>query len=232
MITSMTQLRTRLFGMSRGVKMSKNDFKISSYPYEALKRRRASRGGEAPRAARDVRVRRLCRRSLQSCRIRSAGHPSFPRRTASAGLDPPDGIRLPPHAETRLIAVLFAAEVSVPRVHFVAGIDSTGGNWSDRVANMVMKRRTAWGLAEAKARLSEVLERAAREPQVIKRRGRAVGVVVDIEQFGEAQRRAMVGSAEQRMRAFLDASAAVRAKGGVALGIARREPRKSPFARR
>lgn len=97
---------------------------------------------------------------------------------------------------------------------------------------MVTKKPAAWGLAEAKARLSEVLERAAREPQVIKRRGRAVGVVVDIGQFGETQRRAMLGSAEPRMQAFLDASAAVRAQGGVELRLARREPRKSPFARR
>jgi prevent-host-death family protein len=97
---------------------------------------------------------------------------------------------------------------------------------------MVTKGRAGWGLAEAKARLSEVLQRAAREPQVIKRRGRAVGVIVDIEQFGESQRRALAGSAEQRMLAFLDASAAVRAKGGVELEVPRREPRKSPFTRR
>jgi len=94
------------------------------------------------------------------------------------------------------------------------------------------KRRAAWGLAEAKARLSEVLERAAREPQIIKRRGRAVGVVVDIERFGETERRARAGSASQRMRAFLDISAAIREQGGVDLPMPKREPRKSPFVRR
>jgi len=97
---------------------------------------------------------------------------------------------------------------------------------------MVTKKNRAWGVAEAKARLSEVLERATREPQVIKRRGRAVGVVVDIEQFGEAQKLALVGSADERMRAFLSAAAAVRAHGGVDLEVAKRVPRKSPFARR
>jgi prevent-host-death family protein len=94
---------------------------------------------------------------------------------------------------------------------------------------MVTKKNRAWGLAEAKARLSEVLERAAREPQFIRRRGKAVGVVVDIEQYGETQRRAMAGSAEQRMQAFLEVCAAIREQGGVDLPIPKREPRRSPF---
>ena len=97
---------------------------------------------------------------------------------------------------------------------------------------MVTKqRRTVWGLAEAKARLSEVLEQAGKEPQVIKRRGKAVGVVVDIAQFGETQRRAIAGSAAERMQAFLETCAAIRKQGGVELPVGRREARKSPFAR-
>jgi prevent-host-death family protein len=114
-----------------------------------------------------------------------------------------------------------------------ARVGSTAVAWSGTVIDMVTKKGPSmWGLAEAKARLSEVLARATREPQVIRRRGRVVGVVVDIEQFGETQRRAIAGSAAQRMQAFLDASAAIRRQGGVDLKIPRREPRRSPFARR
>ncbi len=94
---------------------------------------------------------------------------------------------------------------------------------------MVSKNSSSWGLAEAKARLSEVLERAKSGPQIIKRRGRSVAVVVDFERFGEGERRAMLGSAAHRMKAFLEASAEIRADGGVELSIPRREPRKSPF---
>ena len=95
---------------------------------------------------------------------------------------------------------------------------------------MVSKKRPVWGLAEAKARLSEVLERAKQEPQVIEKRGKAVVVVVDIGQFGAAEERARRGSAEGRMRSFLDAAAAVREAGGVELELPARQPRKSPFA--
>lgn len=97
---------------------------------------------------------------------------------------------------------------------------------------MVTKqRRAVWGIAEAKARLSEVIEYAAKEPQVIKRRGKAVGVLIDVSQFAETQRLAVAGSAAERMQAFLEASAVIRRQGGVDLPIAKRETRKSPFAR-
>jgi prevent-host-death family protein len=100
------------------------------------------------------------------------------------------------------------------------------------VLDMVTKRKgAAWGLAEAKARLSEVLQQAAQEPQTIKRRGKPVAAVVDIAQFGETQRRALAGSAQQRMQAFLAASGEVRRHGGVELRIAKRRARKSPFTR-
>ena len=99
------------------------------------------------------------------------------------------------------------------------------------MVQMVSKKKPSWGLAEAKARLSEVLERAKVEPQIIEKRGRAVGVVVDIDQFGEAERRARLGSAESRIRSFLAAAAAVREAGGVELELPVRQPRKSPFAR-
>ena len=96
---------------------------------------------------------------------------------------------------------------------------------------MVRKRTSGWGLAEAKARLSEVLERSERAPQIIKRRSRAVAVVSSLEDFEALEARARAGSAQQRMKRFLDASAAVRSEGGVELKLATREPRKSPFAR-
>lgn len=64
------------------------------------------------------------------------------------------------------------------------------------MVQMVSKEKPSWGLAEAKARRSEVLKRAKVEPQVIERRGRAVGLVVDIDMFKEAEQRAKLGSAE------------------------------------
>jgi prevent-host-death family protein len=40
-----------------------------------------------------------------------------------------------------------------------------------------------WNVAEAKAKLSEVLSQASREPQVIENRGREVAVVLSIQDY-------------------------------------------------
>lgn len=44
-----------------------------------------------------------------------------------------------------------------------------------------------WSVSEAKARLSEVLSRARRGPQVIENRGQAVAVVISKQEFDRLQ---------------------------------------------
>jgi prevent-host-death family protein len=95
---------------------------------------------------------------------------------------------------------------------------------------MVRKKNT-WGLAEAKAELSEVVQRAQHTPQLIERRGKAVGVVIGIQLHEEAERSAALGSADQRMERFLQFSSTVRAQGGAELAIPARLPRKSPIGK-
>ncbi len=56
----------------------------------------------------------------------------------------------------------------------------------------MMTRKETWTVAEAKAHLSELLERAASQPQVITRRGRRAAVVVSVEEWERKTRR--VGS--------------------------------------
>jgi prevent-host-death family protein len=93
----------------------------------------------------------------------------------------------------------------------------------------MVRKNNSWGLAAAKAQLSEVVERAQHAPQIIERRGKPVGVVLGVKRHEESERRAFLGSAEQRMREFLELSAAIGAEGGVELSIPRRGTRKSPF---
>ncbi len=85
-------------------------------------------------------------------------------------------------------------------------------------------RGNHWSVADAKAQLSELIQKASEEPQTIERRGRAVVVVVSVDQF-HAQ------DAGARWRRFLDVSAEVRAEGGADLRVPRRSRRRSPFAR-
>ena len=93
---------------------------------------------------------------------------------------------------------------------------------------MTMSRKTAqWSVAEAKARLSELMEDAQVRPQTIERRGKpvVVVVVVAVDHF-EASDDAT------RWRKFLAASADIRAAGGGAVRVPKRTARRSPFARR
>jgi prevent-host-death family protein len=46
------------------------------------------------------------------------------------------------------------------------------------------KTPPAWTVADAKARLSELIERAQAEPQTITRDGKSSGVVVSVEEWG------------------------------------------------
>lgn len=45
----------------------------------------------------------------------------------------------------------------------------------------------SWSVSEAKARLSEVLSRARRGPQIIENRGEAVAVVISKQEFDRLQ---------------------------------------------
>ena len=92
-----------------------------------------------------------------------------------------------------------------------------------------MVRRRAWQVAEAKAKLSELLESAATDPQTIERRGRPVAVVLSAEAYRSAMVQLQAASAEERMARFLERSAELRAGGGVTLKIGRRTSRPSPF---
>ena len=92
---------------------------------------------------------------------------------------------------------------------------------------MTMSAR--WGVATAKAKLSRVIARARRAPQVIEKRGHAVAVLVGIDEY---QRLAERGRSTARWKTFLETSAALRSDGGVELEIPKRVPRGSPFRSR
>ena len=81
-----------------------------------------------------------------------------------------------------------------------------------------------WSVADAKARLSELMDRARDRPQTIERRGRPLVVVVSIEQFKGSDDAA-------RWRKFLATCAEIRAEGGGYLRVPRRGTRRSPFSR-
>ena len=52
----------------------------------------------------------------------------------------------------------------------------------------------SWTVAQAKARLSEVIEKARREPQAITRHGKRAAVVVDAELWNRIKRREQRGN--------------------------------------
>jgi prevent-host-death family protein len=79
-------------------------------------------------------------------------------------------------------------------------------------------RGTRWSVADAKARLSELMQQAREQPQTIERRGRPLVVVVSIEQFEGSDD-------DARWRGFLEAAAEIRAAGGGDLRVPRRTRR-------
>jgi len=98
---------------------------------------------------------------------------------------------------------------------------------------MVLMVRTgthhAWQVAEAKAKLSELLDDAAAAPQTIERRGTPVAVVLGIEAYRAATEQLRAAAAGTRMNVFLARCAELRARGGVTLRVGRRAARPSPF---
>jgi prevent-host-death family protein len=90
---------------------------------------------------------------------------------------------------------------------------------------MTMSARAGrWSVAEAKARLSELMEQARERPQTIERRGEPLVVVLSVEQFAEHDDTA-------RWHRFLEVSAEIRRAGGGNIRVPRRTRRRSPFAR-
>ena len=90
----------------------------------------------------------------------------------------------------------------------------------------------AWQVAEAKAKLSELLAEAVTGPQTIERRGTPIAVVLGIETYRAASAQLRAASVEERMARFLERCETIRKGGGVTLAVGRRESRPSPFERR
>ncbi|MBI2896154.1 MAG: type II toxin-antitoxin system Phd/YefM family antitoxin [Deltaproteobacteria bacterium] len=87
-----------------------------------------------------------------------------------------------------------------------------------------------WKVADAKAKLSEVLHEAARRPQVIASRGREVAVVVSMEQYAELLRSRGRQAPRARLAEFLRFAEQLRGRGGATLILPRRRARRSPFS--
>jgi prevent-host-death family protein len=86
-----------------------------------------------------------------------------------------------------------------------------------------------WKVADAKARLSEVLSEAQREPQIIENRGRAVAAIIGVEAYRKLKVAQEHAEPQRRLAAFLRYSAALREGEGPELEPPPRRPRRSPF---
>jgi prevent-host-death family protein len=86
-----------------------------------------------------------------------------------------------------------------------------------------------WNVAEAKAKLSAMLQSAAREPQVIENRGKEVAVVLGIEEYRRFKALEERSSPRAKMDEFLRLTAELRREGGVTIKLPKRRPRRSPF---
>jgi prevent-host-death family protein len=87
----------------------------------------------------------------------------------------------------------------------------------------------AWSVADAKQRLSELLRRAAKEPQTIENRSRPVAVVVSAEAFQEFD----AWRASRQARSVADAFAELRslaADSHYRLELPRRIDRRDGFS--
>lgn len=86
-----------------------------------------------------------------------------------------------------------------------------------------------WNVARAKASLSEVVHEAARAPQVIESRGRAVAVVLGTEEYRALRALEEQAAPRQRFHEFLRLSERLREEGGGTIRLPARRPRRSPF---
>src|SRR5688572_23256427 len=90
------------------------------------------------------------------------------------------------------------------------------------------ERGRVWNVAEAKAKLSRLLEDAGAEPQVVANRGEEVAVVVGVKAYETLVEQAAAGSRERRWKRFLQAGAELRKAGGGELRIPPRRSRRAP----
>jgi prevent-host-death family protein len=87
----------------------------------------------------------------------------------------------------------------------------------------------AWSVAQAKQRLSELLRRAAKEPQTIENRSRPVAVVVSADAFQEFA----AWRAARKTRSVADAFAELRAIAAASrhrLALPKRSNRRGAFS--
>ena len=87
-----------------------------------------------------------------------------------------------------------------------------------------------WNVAEAKAKLSEVLSRASHEPQVIENRGREVAVVLSIQDYHDLKSLQVRAAPQERLAEFLRFTEHLREDGGAEIKLPKRVPRPSPFS--
>jgi prevent-host-death family protein len=85
-----------------------------------------------------------------------------------------------------------------------------------------------WSVAEAKARLSEVLNEAQRRPQLIENRGRGVAVLVSVEEYEALMALKEQAAPRARLDAFLRLSQEIREAGGAELELPPRSSRGAP----
>jgi prevent-host-death family protein len=87
-----------------------------------------------------------------------------------------------------------------------------------------------WKVAEAKARLSELLQEAQRRPQVIENRDREVAIVLGIAEYRELEALRAGAAPAARLSGFLRFSEEARSAGGGELVTRKRRSRRSPFS--
>jgi prevent-host-death family protein len=84
-----------------------------------------------------------------------------------------------------------------------------------------------WSVVEAKAKLSELLKKASKEPQIIESRNEPVAVVLSIQEYQSLLR--LINKPESPMDRLFEASRSAReACGKTALKIPKRSDRSVP----
>src|ERR1039457_6431618 len=82
------------------------------------------------------------------------------------------------------------SSMSLIALRSAASIDYSHDSHDDYLGEVMTKSSAAWAVADAKARLSEVIERAvATGPQTITRNGRPAAVVVSVDEWTRKSRR-------------------------------------------
>lgn len=89
----------------------------------------------------------------------------------------------------------------------------------------------SWSVSEAKAKLSELLNRARRHPQVIENRGEQVAVVLSVSEY-ERRQAARVVSRPTPLARLVELAEQLKAEGDLSIELPKRKvdrARPSPF---